>query len=84
MNLKLGISENIGIKADDILASIEYRIIESIKESGYERQLIEYNSNGDTVIAFLLISEVFNNNPAILINHQHNSERHLGKERNVE
>jgi hypothetical protein len=84
MNLKLGISENIGIKADDILASIEYRIIESIKESGYERQLIEYNSNGDTVIAFLLISEVFNNNPAILINHQHNSERHLGKVRYVE
>ncbi|WP_440603520.1 alpha/beta hydrolase family protein [Bacillus sp. GB_SG_008] len=79
MDLKSGISEIIGIKADDIPASIEYRIIESIKEDGYKRHLIEYNSNGDTVIAFLLIPEVLNNNPAILINHQHNSEHHLGK-----
>jgi dienelactone hydrolase len=79
MDLKSGISEIIGIKADDIPASIEYRIIESIKEDGFKRQLIEYNSNGDIVIAFLLIPEILNNNPAILINHQHNSERHLGK-----
>nr|WP_243177072.1 prolyl oligopeptidase family serine peptidase [Clostridium estertheticum] len=77
--MRMGITEIIGIKADDIPASIKYRIIESIKEAGYERQLIEYNSYGDTVIAYLLIPEVLNNNPAILINHQHNSERHLGK-----
>ena len=39
MDLKSGISEIIGIKADDIPASIEYRIIESIKEAGYESLL---------------------------------------------
>ena len=79
MNLKSGISEIIGIKAEDKKTSIKYRIIESIREVGYERQLIEYNSDGDTVVAFLLIPEVLGNNPAVLINHQHNSERHLGK-----
>lgn len=79
MDLRTGISEIIGIKADDIQTSIEYRIIETQKENGYARQLIEYNSNEDKVIAFLLIPEVLNNNPAIIINHQHNSERHLGK-----
>ena len=79
IDLKSGISEIIGIKAGDIPASIEYTIIESTKETGYTRQLVKYNSNGDTVIAFLLIPEVLNNNPAILINHQHNSEWHLGK-----
>lgn len=78
-DLRMGITEIIGINFEDMSTQIEYRIIESIKEVGYTRQLIKYNSNGDTVIAFLLIPEVLNNNPAILINHQHNSERHFGK-----
>ncbi|MBU3112595.1 hypothetical protein [Clostridium lacusfryxellense] len=38
MDLKSGISEIIGIKADDIPASIEYKVIESIKEDEYKRQ----------------------------------------------
>lgn len=78
-DLRMGIAEIIGIKVEDMSTQIGYRIIESTKEVGYTRQLIKYNSNGDTVIAFLLIPEVLNNNPAILINHQHNSERHFGK-----
>lgn len=78
-DLRMRITEIIDIKVEDMSTQIEYRIIESIKEVGYTRQLIKYNSNGDTVIAFLLIPEVLNNNPAILINHQHNSERHFGK-----
>lgn len=40
---------------------------------------LEYDSYEDTVRAFLLLPERLNNNPAILINHQHNREHHLGK-----
>jgi dienelactone hydrolase len=78
-DLRMEIAEIVGIKVEDMSNQVEYRIIESQKEVGYTRQLINYNSNGDTVIAYLLIPEVLNNNPAILINHQHNSERHFGK-----
>ena len=73
------ISELIGIKSDDLLDKIEYKVIESTKESGYTRNRIEFDSLGDKVIAYLLIPDTVNNSPAILINHQHNSERHLGK-----
>jgi dienelactone hydrolase len=79
MDLRSEIAEIIGIKANDMPFPIEYRIIDSQKEAGYTRQLIEYYSYGDIVTAFLLIPEILNNNPAVLINHQHNSERHLGK-----
>ena len=48
-------------------------------EEGYTRQLLEYDSHGDKVRAFLLLPETLGKNPAILINHQHNREHHLGK-----
>lgn len=76
-NLRYEISESIGIIAPS--PRIEYRILDSSKEEGYTRQLIEYNSEGDNVVAFLLVPETLGKNPAILINHQHNRERHLGK-----
>lgn len=79
VDIRNRISEIIGIKADDLLDNIEYKIIESTSESGYKRHYIEFDSFGDKVIAYLLIPNTVNNNPAVLINHQHNSERHLGK-----
>lgn len=73
------IAEAIGINISNITASVEYQILESVKEDGYIRQKIEYDSYGDKIPAFLLLPETLGNNPAILINHQHNREHHLGK-----
>lgn len=78
-NLRNEIAEAIGITALNTKSNIEYRLLETTKEDGYTRQLIEYDSYGDKVIAYLLLPEKLDKNPAILINHQHNSERHLGK-----
>jgi hypothetical protein len=77
--LRKDISRMIGIQAHDAATEIHYTVISSAKENGYTRQLIEYDSYGVQVRAFLLLPETLNNNPACLINHQHNSQRHLGK-----
>ena len=79
IDLRSNILKFIGINADDLLDKVEYKIIESTNENGYKRNLIEFDSFGDKVIAYLLIPNTVSNNPAVLINHQHNSERHLGK-----
>lgn len=78
-NLRNEIAEAIGIEVPNTISNVEYRILESTEEDGYTRQLIEYDYHGDRVIAFLLLPEKLDNNPAILINHQHNREHHLGK-----
>ena len=77
--LRKEIADLIGITVPVTTSHIEYSVVETAKEDGYTRQLIEYDSYGDKVIAFLLLPDVLNGNPAVLINHQHNSERHLGK-----
>lgn len=75
-DLRKEIAEAIGINAP---TPVEYGVLNSEKEDGYTRQLIEYDSYGDKVPAFLLLPDVLDKNPAILINHQHNREHHLGK-----
>lgn len=77
--LRNEIAEVIGITVPSTTSHIEYNVLENTKEDGYTRQLIEYDSYGDKVCAYLLIPEKLDNNPAILINHQHNREHHLGK-----
>ena len=79
VNLKNEIAKAIGISVPTTMPHVEYKLLDSTKADGYTRQLIEYDSYGDKVIAFLLIPEIIDNNPAILINHQHNREHHLGK-----
>lgn len=79
VNLRNGIAETIGITVPDVTSDIGYKLLESTEEDGYTRQLIEYDSCGDIVSAFLLFPELLENNPAVLINHQHNREHHLGK-----
>ena len=59
--------------------SVEYTVLSSIKEDGYTRLYINYVSGSETVPAYLLIPDKQGNNPAVLINHQHNREHHLGK-----
>ena len=78
-NLRYEIAATIGISPSSITPHVDYKIQESTKEDGYTRQLIEFDSYGDKVKAFLLLPEILENNAAILINHQHNREHHLGK-----
>ena len=59
--------------------SVEYTVLSSTKEDGYTRLYINYVSGSETVPAYLLIPDKQGNNPAVLINHQHNREHHLGK-----
>lgn len=79
VNLRNKIAEVIGITASDPAPHMEYKILDSAKEDGYTRYRIEYPSGEDKVTAFLLFPEKLDKNPAILINHQHNREHHLGK-----
>lgn len=78
-DLRTDIAKTIGITMLHEISNVEYKILESVKEDGYTRQLIEYESCGDKVSAYLLLPDVLEYNPAILINHQHNREHHLGK-----
>ena len=59
--------------------SVEYTVLSSTKEDGYTRQYIKYVSGSETVPAYLLVPDKQGSNPAVLINHQHNREHHLGK-----
>ncbi len=79
MNLRNEIAALIGVELSKPIINVEYKVLKSVQEDGYTRQFIEYNSYGDKVSAFLLLPELLDNNPAILINHQHNREHHLGK-----
>lgn len=78
-DLRNEIAEIIGIDVSKAALAGAYHVLETIKEEGYIRQRIEYDSFGDKVSAFLLLPENVDNAPAILINHQHNREHHLGK-----
>lgn len=78
-NIKAEIAEIIGIQMPIAEKKVDYKVLESVEENGYTRQLIEYVSGEDKVSAYLLLPEKLGNNPAILINHQHNREHHIGK-----
>jgi len=78
-DLRNEIAETIGLTLPNTTSHVEYRTLDSVKENGYTRQLIAYDSCGDKVAAFLLLPDILAHNPAILVNHQHNREHHLGK-----
>ena len=78
-NLRKEIAELIGLSLPWEATDVTYEVLDSVQEEGYTRQLISYTSDGDKVSAFLLLPDHMKNNPAILINHQHNREHHLGK-----
>lgn len=81
--LRKEIAKLIGINLSEITevsnTSVEYKVFSTTKEDGYTRQYIKYASGAETVPAYLLIPDKQGNNPAVLINHQHNREHHLGK-----
>lgn len=78
-SLRNEIAELIGLSLPWNVSEVAYEVLDSVQEEGYTRQLISYVSDGGKVSAFLLLPDKLENNPAILINHQHNREHHLGK-----
>lgn len=76
-DLRREIAEAIGLK--NVPARPVYEVTVSEKENGYTRQHITYKSGEDRVTAFLLLPDKLCGNPAVLVHHQHNGERHLGK-----
>lgn len=78
-----GIADLIGIDLSEMTmasnTSVEYTVLSATQEDGYTRQYIKYSSGSEQVPAYLLIPDKQGNNPAVLINHQHNREHHLGK-----
>ena len=77
--LRNEIAKLIGISLPWEASDVTYEVLDSVKEEGYTRQLISYTSDRDKVSAYLLLPDKLEKNPAILINHQHNREHHLGK-----
>ncbi|HEX2947043.1 MAG TPA: prolyl oligopeptidase family serine peptidase [Clostridia bacterium] len=67
------------IGLEPVSNTIDYEVLETSQCNGYKRELIQYFIHGRKNIAFLLLPEGEGKHPAILINHQHNGERNLGK-----
>lgn len=59
---------------------VYFSVLERSPGDGYERLLISYQSHDDDFIpAYLLLPEGEGPFPAVIVHHQHNGERHLGK-----
>lgn len=67
------------IGLDPVPDRIPYEVLEKTLCNGYEQLRIRYDVHGRKNIAFLLLPDRKGNRPAVLINHQHNGERNLGK-----
>lgn len=59
---------------------VNYEICDEWEKDGYNQKLISYKGKEeDEIFAYLLIPKGNGNFPAVIIHHQHNGERHLGK-----
>lgn len=59
---------------------VEYKIVETHKTDEFDRILIEYwGSENDKIKAYLFIPNLRKVIGGILVHHQHNGQRHLGK-----
>jgi dienelactone hydrolase len=60
--------------------AVAYEILEDHDRGSYRELLVQYPSRENEAIpAFLLVPKSLKIGPAVLIHHQHNGERHLGK-----
>lgn len=76
--LRQQISEFLGFKVPD--APVTFVTHSSDEKNGYSLNHISYSSEDDDFIpAFLLLPDASGPFPAVLVHHQHNSQRHLGK-----
>jgi hypothetical protein len=77
-NLRCQVSEFLGFDQTDDTVSFE--TIEISEEATYRRLRIAFSSQeGVRIPAFLLLPKMEGPLAAVLIHHQHNSQRHLGK-----
>lgn len=77
-NLRREIASFLQIKVDT--RPVSYKTLEEKKEESYRRYLIEYEgSESDLIRAYLFVPEGKALKPGVLVHHQHNGERHLGK-----
>jgi dienelactone hydrolase len=76
--LRKQISEFLGFSVSE--APVSFESGEVVEEDGYRRLRISYPSQeGDPIPAFLLVPQGSGPFAAVLVHHQHNSQRHLGK-----
>jgi dienelactone hydrolase len=60
--------------------AVPFDLKERAPGDGYERQLIAYSAaDGESIPAFLLLPQGDGPFPAVIVHHQHASQRHLGK-----
>jgi dienelactone hydrolase len=60
---------------------VEFTVVDVHEERAFERQRVTYETrDGDSISAFLLVPKGLRlPAPAVVVHHQHNGERHLGK-----
>jgi dienelactone hydrolase len=76
--LRQQISEFLEFKTSEI--ALPFVTHEAVEEDGYLRLRISYSSpDGDQIPAFLLLPDANGPCAAVLVHHQHNSQRHFGK-----
>lgn len=60
--------------------SVQFEAIETMNHDGYRTSRISYYSGeGERIPAFLLIPDGEGSFPGVVVHHQHNGQRHLGK-----
>lgn len=74
------IRKQLGIAISSVDAAVTLDVVETLKCDGYQQQLVSYRlADGDEIRAYLLTPTNGGICPGIVVHHQHNSERHLGK-----
>lgn len=76
--LRQQISEFLGFNISE--NTVPYETHQVVEQDGYRRLCISYRSQeGDQIPAFLLVPDGEGPFGAVLVHHQHNSQRHFGK-----
>ncbi len=77
-DLRRELAAFLGFEAPRAAAAAE--TLEAVPQRGYLRTLVTYRSaDGDTIPAYLLLPDGGGPFPAVLVQHQHNGQYHLGK-----
>ena len=68
------------LRISPVKAAPDYKVLAEQESADFERYLISFKgSENDTIPAYLWVPRGQGPFPAVLVHHQHNGERHLGK-----
>lgn len=68
------------LKLELVEKPVQYAVVETMPDAGFRRERIVYSAaDGEDIPAFLLVPQGEGPFPAVMIHHQHASQRHLGK-----